>query len=469
VASTAEKVGTLQKRGRIPWRSVFHWAVIASVLAFLAHRVLVGGEGAEAEAFDVVMWIVAAAVADLMTVQIGRGVVLSMSVPVLLAAAMLHTPAVAAAIAFLGELDLREIRREITVERAAFNRAQIGLAVGASSAVMMSLGLPLEFPAILVVAAAGLITDSVVNVACVAVSTWLSGQGSLRQVVIGLFGRAPLESLALYACLCLVAPLLGLIYMSWGGIALLLFTILVIPFRLSFVKMQQLAEIKVVARVRQAALERAQEAAESERADERRLLAGDLHDEVLPCLYQVHLMGEVLKQDLAHGRLLDLDEDLPALLEATSIAQQAVRRHVRGLRLEQSHVRDVAFAIRSCAKEVEATEGCPRIELRLEDVTGSDRAQRTLVQVAREAMVNSARYSSSSSIRVELIVRDGLAELSVIDDGVGFDPSAVDESEHFGLQFMAERVKAIGGRLTVSSRLNGGVFISALVPLDDEA
>jgi signal transduction histidine kinase len=392
-----------------------------------------------------------------------------MSVPVLLAAAMLHPPAIAAAIAFLGELDIREVRREMSLERVAFNRAQIGLAVGASSAVMMSLALPLEFPSILALAAAGLVTDCAVNVACVAVSTWLSGEGSLRQVVVGLFGRAPLESLALYACLCLVAPLLCLIYTSWGGIALLLFTVLVIPFRLSLVKTQQLDEIKVVARVRQAALDRAQEAAESERADERRLLAGDLHDEVLPCLYQVHLMGEVLKQDLAHGRLLDLDEDLPALLEATNVAQEAVRRHVRGLRLEQSRIRDVAMAIRACAKEVEATEGCPRIELHLEDVTGSDRAQRTLVQVAREAMVNSVRYSSSNSIRVELMARDGLAELSVLDDGVGFDPREVDGNAHFGLQFMAERVKAVGGRLTVSSRLNGGVFISALVPLSGDA
>ena len=33
-------------------------------------------------------------------------------------------------------------------------------------------------------------------------------------------------------------------------------------------------------------------------------------------------MGEVLKQDLASGRLLDLDEDLPDLLDATNAAQQ---------------------------------------------------------------------------------------------------------------------------------------------------
>jgi signal transduction histidine kinase len=246
----------------------------------------------------------------------------------------------------------------------------------------------------------------------------------------------------------------------------MLFTMLVIPFRLTLVKARQLDEIRVVARVREAALERAQNSAESERAQERKMLAGDLHDEVLPCLYQVHLMGEVLKQDLAHGRLLDLDEDLPALLEATSTAQQSVRRYVRGLRLEQSRSHDVASAIRACAMELEATEGSPRIQLNLDPVSGAERAQRTLVQVAREAMVNSARYSSARVMRVALISRDGLAEITVSDDGVGFDPGAVDKAEHFGLQFMTERVQAVGGRLMVSSSPDGGAFISALIPLD---
>ena len=50
-------------------------------------------------------------------------------------------------------------------------------------------------------------------------------------------------------------------------------------------------------------------------------LAGELHDEVLPALFKVHLMGQVLKQDLASGQLLQLEEDLPGLLDATLVAQ----------------------------------------------------------------------------------------------------------------------------------------------------
>jgi len=61
-------------------------------------------------------------------------------------------------------------------------------------------------------------------------------------------------------------------------------------------------------------------------------VAADLHDEVLPPLYNVHLMGQVLRQDLAAGRLLDLESDIPSLLRAVDTANETVRGLIRGLR-----------------------------------------------------------------------------------------------------------------------------------------
>jgi signal transduction histidine kinase len=67
---------------------------------------------------------------------------------------------------------------------------------------------------------------------------------------------------------------------------------------------------------------------------------------------------------------------------------------------------------------------------------------------------------------VELLSRDGIAELSISDDGIGFDPGAVDTSEHFGLQFMKERVDAAGGRLALTSSPGAGTYVSLLIPLN---
>ena len=65
-------------------------------------------------------------------------------------------------------------------------------------------------------------------------------------------------------------------------------------------------------------------------------MAAGLHDEVLPPLFKVHLMGQVLRQDLASGRLLALEEDLPALLGATENASDNMRELIRSLRIRPS-------------------------------------------------------------------------------------------------------------------------------------
>jgi signal transduction histidine kinase len=96
----------------------------------------------------------------------------------------------------------------------------------------------------------------------------------------------------------------------------------------------------------------------------------------------------------------------------------------------------------------------------------ADKAGLVIVQVAREALVNSSKYSSARRIRVRLTrLSDGVAELTVSDDGRGFDPDEVDRNSHFGLQLIAERVEAVGGTVQVVSALGSGTTISATIPL----
>jgi signal transduction histidine kinase len=258
-----------------------------------------------------------------------------------------------------------------------------------------------------------------------------------------------------------------LIYRDWGAWALLACTFLLLPFRLALNRIESLGLTARVIRIREAALADAEANASAQRREERLLLAGDLHDEVLPALFKVHLMGEVLRQDLASGRLLDLDEDLPDLLGATRAAQQAIRQVVGDLRTTRATIRNVARAIRSCAEELE-TEGTPRIDLRLAEVRVSERSGLALLQVAREAMVNASRYSGAARICVQLEEQPvGWAALSISDDGTGFTPSAVDDASHFGLQLMRERVESAGGYLEIMSSPGLGTVVLVRLSLQE--
>ena len=126
------------------------------------------------------------------------------------------------------------------------------------------------------------------------------------------------------------------------------------------------------------------------------VLAGELHDEVLPPLFKVHLMGQVLKQDLSSGRLLDLDEDLPQLIEATEAAQSAIRDLLGDLRRSPLGAGGLVPTLRLLADQLEGM-GSPRILLDVSPVDASEHSQLLTYQVAREALSNAAKHSQGLS------------------------------------------------------------------------
>jgi two-component system NarL family sensor kinase len=176
-------------------------------------------------------------------------------------------------------------------------------------------------------------------------------------------------------------------------------------------------------------------------------------------------MGEVLRRDLESGRLLDLDEDLPQLLHATTTAQDAIRKVLRNLRASSIGPEGLNSTLRLLAKSVES-ETDAKIYLDLDDVRGSSANQLLIYQIAREALHNAVKHSHASLIQMKLAIEGNTARLSLSDDGIGFDPTIVDGESHFGLQLLAERVDAAGGMLDVMSEPGVGTTIVVAVPID---
>jgi signal transduction histidine kinase len=79
-------------------------------------------------------------------------------------------------------------------------------------------------------------------------------------------------------------------------------------------------------------------------------------------------------------------------------------------------------------------------------------------------MSNAAKHAKASEITVEAQEMGGCLEVTVTDDGVGFDPSDVDSESHFGLSLIAERVKAASGRVDIRSALGRGTTVRASIP-----
>lgn len=97
--------------------------------------------------------------------------------------------------------------------------------------------------------------------------------------------------------------------------------------------------------------------------------------------------------------------------------------------------------------------------------------QITLFQALRELLMNITQHAQSRLARVSLVRREDLIELSVSDNGVGFDPEELAERSArqggFGLFSIRERLRHFGGTMELESAPNQGTKVTLTVPVSE--
>jgi signal transduction histidine kinase len=105
--------------------------------------------------------------------------------------------------------------------------------------------------------------------------------------------------------------------------------------------------------------------------------------------------------------------------------------------------------------------------LTLSGMTEDDRlapeAEVALFRVTQEAVTNAVKHGRASSIHVSLAKRDDSLELRIRDDGRGFS-SAGKVQPGLGIPGMRERLRQIGGGVTVTSDTGRGTVVTAFIP-----
>lgn len=196
---------------------------------------------------------------------------------------------------------------------------------------------------------------------------------------------------------------------------------------------------------------------------ERNRLARDLHDSVTQALYGVTLYAEAASRQLLSG-----DPNMVAdhLCEIRNTAQESLREMrllIFELRLPLLKSEGLEAALQARLESVEARVGLVT-ELRVEgDHHVSPEVEEGLYRIAQEALNNTLRHAQASTVSVLLHHNNRSATLQVIDDGIGFDPSTVQEQGGFGLRGMEERANRLGGTLTVDSSPGAGTKVTVEV------
>lgn len=214
-------------------------------------------------------------------------------------------------------------------------------------------------------------------------------------------------------------------------------------------------------RARERLMRRAVESSEAE----RRRIARDLHDGVVQ-----ELAGTAFALS-ATAREASLP---PGLREELAGSGESLRRSLRQLRslLVEIHPPGLDAAGLGAALEdltAPATTAGITTAVSVAGVEGAPDHVVTLVwRVAQEAIRNAVRHAHASSLTVDVRGADGLMDLVVADDGVGFDQADPQTNGSYGLRGLQSLVEDGGGRVRVESTPGVGTTVRMTVQLAGE-
>jgi signal transduction histidine kinase len=88
-------------------------------------------------------------------------------------------------------------------------------------------------------------------------------------------------------------------------------------------------------------------------------------------------------------------------------------------------------------------------------------------RITQEALTNVARHATATRVEVNLYFKNENFALTIKDNGKGFDPNRINETQSLGVVNMKERATLVGGYFTLKSKISGGTQIHFSVPLTE--
>ncbi len=199
------------------------------------------------------------------------------------------------------------------------------------------------------------------------------------------------------------------------------------------------------------------------REEERRRLAGELHDSLGQVMIAIHLRLQGLRSEAAR-----LDESLARSLSETIGQCNELIREVRQISYGLFPATLGQLGLPAALRQLLSFCKLADIEARLRCGRGVEKArfpeavEIALFRIAQEAVNNTIRHSECRNLDLSLRAARGQLVLKIVDDGEGFDlPDAAGRG--LGLSSMRERADAIGATMRVTSR-RGRTCVELRVP-----
>lgn len=436
---------------------LYPWLVVGGAAAVVVWGVLAGRwTGMHAHAGALFFWFAACLSSNLLPAPVTRDVEVTMSGPVNLAIGYLFPAPVAAAVVCLGALTGWEIRREVSVSHAVFNRAQLALATVSASALLAvhSLGFWRYVLAILAY-------NAVNNVLVIMVTNCWYGTRLAES------GRRIFSPLGAFVGSYLALGYLGIIFamvyihLGWWAVAPFLIPLLFARYALRHSK-----ELEQTERERRVLADRLID----ERERERARIASDMHDLVLQRLAAVQIQADNISSALDAGSVPQAELLAATVKQEVAGAIGDIRTAIADLRRSALDGSDLAGTL---DRYVRAFKAETAIDVRLDVDLGANGAPAApvplplallLYECAQEALTNVVRHAGASVVDLSLRRLGDSLELKVRDNGRG--PSGNGQSGvHLGLTLTKDKVGLAGGGAWFEGCEGGGAQVVVRIPV----
>ncbi len=207
--------------------------------------------------------------------------------------------------------------------------------------------------------------------------------------------------------------------------------------------------------------------------EERERIAREMHDSLAQVLGYVITKASALRELLRQpDRLAEAERQLRQLEQAARDAYADVREAILGLRtglavdgslldvlhnyLERWQEQSGVTATLVVEGEGDVLRGLPPL------------AELQLLRIVQEALANVRKHARATHVTVRLSRSPRDVCVAIEDDGVGFDPRALERADYprFGLATMRERAEAVGGQFAVRSEPGRGTTVTVTVPVE---
>ncbi|MDP4264849.1 MAG: tetratricopeptide repeat protein [Bacteroidota bacterium] len=196
----------------------------------------------------------------------------------------------------------------------------------------------------------------------------------------------------------------------------------------------------------------------------RNNISRDLHDEIGSTLSSINILSAVSQRNIIKDKE-QAAASMQQITEQSRNMQQAMSDIVWAIRPDNDRLESMAVRMREFVSHTLEPKGITTlldIDKNILQQSLAMEQRRDFFLIFKEAVNNAAKYSDASNVGIKLSRNNGFLELSVRDDGKGFDSNKITSSN--GLKNMKERAHALRGSLHISSVVGKGALVLLKIP-----